>query len=79
MALWTPASLNEIVGNSQTVDFLRSIVAQKDKAPRGFILDGPSGCGKTTVAKLFGKSLCGEIQYVTRDKIQAFINLEDIT
>lgn len=55
---YRPQTLDEIVGNKETVEAVRKIM-ERDRAeiPHSFLLQGPSGCGKTTLARIMAKLL----------------------
>jgi DNA polymerase-3 subunit gamma/tau len=46
-----PASLDEVVGNEETVRAVKADFSKKDP-PRAVLLDGPTGCGKTTIGRI---------------------------
>lgn len=53
MSFWTPVSLNQIVGNARSLELLRAILENRDRAPSSFVFDGANGVGKNTIARLF--------------------------
>lgn len=52
-----PQNLNEVIGNTATVEALRQIIAREDK-PHAYLFIGSRGTGKTTLARILAKA-CG--------------------
>src|ERR1043166_1140630 len=59
--LWTsdyqPKSLDEIIGNEQIMETLKSLL--KNERLPNLIFCGPHGCGKTTTAKILVETYLG--------------------
>ncbi len=53
---YRPASLDEVVGNEETVMALRGVLQKEDK-PHAFLFYGPTGCGKTTLGRIVANEL----------------------
>lgn len=53
---YRPTSLDEIVGNQETVLALKGLL-QKEDIPHAFLFFGPTGCGKTTLGRIVAKHL----------------------
>jgi len=53
---YRPKTLDEIVGNEQTVNYLQSMFKGK-KIPQAFLLHGDTGCGKTTIVRIIADVL----------------------
>jgi DNA polymerase-3 subunit gamma/tau len=53
---YRPKNFDEIIGNTQTVNSLKSIVGRADR-PRVYLLAGPTGCGKTTIGRILAQEL----------------------
>lgn len=51
-----PETLDDIIGNRNVVDSLRSVVSKKNP-PHTFLFTGQRGCGKTTLARIAAKEL----------------------
>lgn len=61
---YRPNAFDELRGNEAIVTSLRSLLADKTKAPHTYLLYGPTGCGKTTLARIIAKELeCSEVDY----------------
>lgn len=60
-----PDNLNDIVGNTNTIESLESIFSRDQKdLPHVFLLTGPRGCGKTTIARIISIMLnCHEAEF----------------
>lgn len=57
---YRPASLEDMVGQSDLVDSLTSLI-KSEKIPHAILFSGPSGCGKTTAARILQTVLaCGD-------------------
>lgn len=56
---YRPDSLDEVVGNSETVELLRSQLSPDASQPigRSILFHGPTGCGKTTLGRIVAKEL----------------------
>jgi DNA polymerase-3 subunit gamma/tau len=60
-----PSSLKEIVGNTDLVRTLETLLTRdRNRVPHAFLLTGPSGCGKTTLARIIAQMLgCSSINF----------------
>src|SRR5690554_5071868 len=56
---YRPDSLDEVVGNSETVELLRSQLSPDASQPigRSILFHGPTGCGKTTLGRIVAREL----------------------
>ncbi len=54
---YRPKTLDEIVGNEDLVEVLKSQLSGKKPLPRSILLHGPTGCGKTTIARIVANEL----------------------
>lgn len=78
MSFWSPQNLNQMVGNANSLDLLRAILANRAKAPRAYLFEGPHGCGKNCFARLFAKELTGDVAVVSPEKFSSTLNQEDL-
>ena len=53
---YRPQSLDEIMGNEEVVEVLRSQL-KKGTLPRSLLFHGPTGCGKTTLGRIVAREL----------------------
>ncbi len=53
---YRPSSLDEMVGNEETVSALKGVL-QKEDRPHAYLFFGPTGCGKTTLGRIVAKEL----------------------
>ncbi len=53
---YRPTSLDEMIGNEDTLDTLRTDLTKEDK-PHAYLLTGPVGCGKTSVGRIIATEL----------------------
>lgn len=53
---YRPKTLDEIVGNENTILTLKADLAKKNK-PHAYLLTGPTGCGKTTIGRIIAKEI----------------------
>jgi DNA polymerase-3 subunit gamma/tau len=53
---YRPQSLEEVVGNHETVLALKNIL-EKEEKPHAYLFYGPTGCGKTTLGRIVAKYL----------------------
>jgi DNA polymerase III gamma/tau subunit len=59
-----PSTFDDLIGNSDTVNSLKSKLAQ-GTLHRSILLQGPSGCGKTTIARILKAALgCSDFDFV---------------
>lgn len=81
MSFWVPTSLNQIVGNPHSLELLRAILGNLDRAPLAYVFEGASGTGKSTIAKLFFKQMFPEnkIVVVQPDHFSQVLQQEDLT
>jgi DNA polymerase-3 subunit gamma/tau len=56
---YRPESLEDFLGNEDTVESLQTVLSQKDKSkiPHAFLFVGPKGCGKTTLGRITARML----------------------
>lgn len=54
---YRPKSFKAIIGNSEVVTSLLSLLENKETCPHAFLLSGVSGTGKTTLARIIAKQL----------------------
>lgn len=52
---YRPNSINELVGQEQTVSQIRGMF--KSKIPQSFLISGDTGCGKTTTARILARTI----------------------
>ncbi len=58
-----PTSLDQIIGNAQTVQSLENMLERKT-LPHTILLAGPAGCGKTTIARIIKTRLhCHDLDF----------------
>jgi DNA polymerase III gamma/tau subunit len=61
---YRPQTLDEVQGNDQVIDQLKSMFTDLSKGPHAFLLHGPTGCGKTTVGRIIAKEVgCVGVDY----------------
>lgn len=53
---YRPKRLDDIIGNSEVVEVLRSQI-NENKVPHAMLFHGPTGCGKTTLARIVANEL----------------------
>jgi len=64
---YRPKTLDEFIGNTQTVNALKSCMERDDK-PHALLMTGPSGCGKTTLARIVKDMIgCSDHDYIEMD------------
>jgi DNA polymerase-3 subunit gamma/tau len=54
---YRPTSLDEIVGNQNVIEILKSQLDGNQPMPQSILLHGPTGCGKTTIARIIAAEL----------------------
>jgi len=54
---YRPTELEDIRGNSNMVDSLQKMLADKETCSHAFLLHGPTGCGKTTLGRIIATEL----------------------
>lgn len=65
---YRPSSLEEVLGNTEIVEALDSMLSNKEKCPHSFLLAGPTGCGKTTIGRIISARLgCSGSDFVEVD------------
>jgi DNA polymerase-3 subunit gamma/tau len=66
---YRPRKLEEMVGNSEAIDVLKTVLDPRRPAkPHAFLFTGPSGCGKTTLARIVKTELgCSDRDYLELD------------
>jgi len=52
-----PTTLDEIVGNENVIESLRSVLERKDDIPHSFLFTGPAGTGKSSLARIIQTTL----------------------
>jgi DNA polymerase-3 subunit gamma/tau len=61
---YRPSTLDEVQGNNETIDSLKSMLSNLEKCPHVFLLHGQTGCGKTTVGRIIANEVgCKGIDY----------------
>jgi DNA polymerase III gamma/tau subunit len=61
---YRPQTLDEIQGNDEVVESLKSMLSNLDKCSHTFLLHGPTGCGKTTIGRIIAKEVgCVGVDY----------------
>ena len=51
---YRPQTFDDVVGNEDVIDSLRSVIARDSHA---FLMHGPAGCGKTTLGRIIAREL----------------------
>lgn len=54
---YRPLSLDNLIGNTHTIQALENMLRTESRRPHAFLLTGPKGCGKTTIARIIAKEL----------------------
>jgi DNA polymerase III subunit gamma/tau len=54
---YRPQTLDEVIGNKNTVNKLDALLGRKEGPPHTFLLHGPRGCGKTTLGRIIPKTM----------------------
>ncbi len=54
---YRPKKLDEMVGNEDVVEVLKSQLSGENPMPRSILLHGPTGCGKTTLGRIVANEL----------------------
>jgi DNA polymerase-3 subunit gamma/tau len=54
---YRPKGLRGIVGNTQVVASLKTMLNAPDLMPHSYLLSGPTGCGKTTIGRIIKNTL----------------------
>ena len=54
---YRPESFDQIVGNENMIEGLKTVLSRPTGKPHTFLLSGPKGCGKTTLAGIIAKEL----------------------
>ena len=54
---YRPQSLDEVAGNEDVIQSLKSMIEDRENAPHSFLFTGPTGCGKTTLARIVAREL----------------------
>lgn len=61
---YRPQTLDEVEGNEQVVDQLKSMLSDLEKCSHSFLIHGQTGCGKTTVGRIIAKEVgCVGVDY----------------
>ena len=57
---YRPTTLEDIRGNSDMVESLQAMLADKETCSHAILIHGPTGCGKTTIGRIIATELnCG--------------------
>ena len=54
---YRPKTLDEISGNENVVNVLKSYIEGGAPMPKSFLFHGPTGCGKTTLGRIIASEL----------------------
>jgi DNA polymerase-3 subunit gamma/tau len=54
---YRPTSIEEMLGNRDTLEILKEVLSGNKEIPQAFLLHGPTGCGKTTLARIIANEL----------------------
>jgi len=54
---YRPETLDQVVGNKETVMKLKALLERKEDLPHSFLFYGPKGCGKTTMGRILSNML----------------------
>jgi len=61
---YRPKNLDEIFGNENAIESLRSVLNREDDIPHSFLFTGPAGTGKSSLAKILQNELnCADCDF----------------
>jgi DNA polymerase-3 subunit gamma/tau len=57
---YRPKSIDEMFGNKEMLNGLRSVLEREEDLPQAWLFFGPRGCGKSTLGRIVAEALMGQ-------------------